>query len=57
MGFKGVYCGKEFEGYGNNPDTTWDDKEWKENDRCCDTCSEEIVVPSRIKNMINRKEK
>ena len=34
MGFKCVYCGKEFEGYGNNPDTTWDDKEWKENDRC-----------------------
>ena len=32
MGFKCVYCGKEFEGYGNNPDTTWDDKEWKEND-------------------------
>lgn len=57
MGFKCVYCEKEFEGYGNNPDITWDDKEWKENDRCCDTCSEEIVVPSRIKNMINRKEK
>lgn len=56
MRFKCVYCGKEFEGYGNNPDT-WDDKEWKENDRCCDTCNEEIVVPGRIKNMVNRKEK
>lgn len=35
-------CGKEFEGWGNNP--------WpiKQDGECCDTCNAEKVVPARI---------
>lgn len=34
-------CGKEFEGWGNNP--------WPlEGDECCDDCNYEYVIPARI---------
>jgi len=42
-------CGKEFEGYGNNP--------WpvKEDGECCDDCNYEKVIPARI-NQLSKKE-
>jgi DNA-directed RNA polymerase subunit RPC12/RpoP len=40
---KCVICGKEFEGYGNNP--------WpvKSRGRCCDECNLNVVIPARLK--------
>lgn len=41
-------CGKEFEGWGNNP--------WpvgKTTEKCCDKCNMEVVIPARIE-MINK---
>lgn len=35
-------CGKEFEGYGNNPSPIMD------NGRCCDECDRTVVKPARI---------
>jgi len=37
-------CGKEFEGYGNNP---WPIDE-TEDARCCDDCNRKKVVPARF---------
>ena len=37
-------CGKKCTGWGNNP---WPVKDG-ENDRCCDDCNTEYVVPARI---------
>ena len=39
-------CGKDFEGYGNNPAPV------TENGRCCDDCNRNVVKPVRIE--INR---
>lgn len=36
-------CGKEFDGYGNNPYPTHSEG------RCCDTCNLTIVIPAGIK--------
>ena len=38
-------CGKEFEGWGNNP--------WpvKSSGECCDTCNYEVVLPARIRGL------
>ena len=49
-------CGKEFEGYGNNPcGAVYKDKdgniiepEFKDGDRCCDDCDQLYVIPGRI---------
>lgn len=35
-------CGKEFEGYGNNPASV------KESGVCCDECNASRVVPARV---------
>ena len=40
-------CGKEFNGYGNNPyPVGWD--VYTDEDRCCDDCNERYVIPARI---------
>lgn len=36
-------CGKEFEGYGNNPDPLASSKKV-----CCDKCNWEKVIPARF---------
>ena len=38
-------CGKTYTGFGNNA--------WpvKENERCCDACNTEYVIPARLKNL------
>lgn len=35
-------CGKEIEGYGNNPSPI------KEEGRCCNKCNSDYVIPERI---------
>ena len=57
-------CGREFVGYGNNPDgAAWMDQfgrpqlpEFKEDDVCCDECDGMYVVPGRIYRMRLRQE-
>jgi hypothetical protein len=41
------FCGKEVEGHDNSA--------WpiRDNERCCDTCNSELVIPSRLKFMKN----
>lgn len=39
-------CGKEFSGYGNNPDPV------KKQGRCCDECNNKKVIPARLKDWI-----
>ena len=50
-------CGKEFTGYGNRPHgAVWRDPQsgeivfptFNENDRCCDRCDFDFVIPGRI---------
>lgn len=36
-------CGKEFIGYGNNPDPV------EKSGRCCDECNATVVIPERLK--------
>ena len=36
-------CGKETEGYGNNPHPVKDDGE------CCDECNVKVIIPARLK--------
>lgn len=38
-------CGKEFEGYGNNPSPIKDDGV------CCDDCNVNKVIPARIEKL------
>ena len=45
-------CGKEFEGWGNNPYPVVKD----EDARCCDECNDEVVIPARIIELVLRKE-
>lgn len=53
-------CGKEFEGFGNNPDgAVWLDPKTKQpvfanftlDERCCDECNSQFVIPGRIYRM------
>ena len=37
-----VICGKEFEGYGNNPEPV------KDHGQCCDECNLTYVIPARL---------
>lgn len=39
-----VICGKEFEGYGNNPEPVKPSSEGQ----CCDDCNMLYVIPARI---------
>lgn len=43
-------CGNQISGYGNNP--------WpiKESGECCGECNSMVVIPARIKNMMNKAE-
>lgn len=43
-------CGKQYEGFGNNAQPV-------NNGRCCDECNREVVIPMRIKNMVNKNNK
>jgi DNA-directed RNA polymerase subunit RPC12/RpoP len=48
--YKCCICGKEFTGWGNNP---WpvknsEGKDFGPNDRCCNECNSEFVIPARI---------
>lgn len=40
-----VICGKEFEGWGNNPYPVANEGE------CCDECNASKVIPARIKEL------
>lgn len=42
-------CGKEFEGFGNNPEPV------KNEGKCCDECNEKIVIPARIREMYGKR--
>lgn len=42
-------CGKEFEGYGNNP------APYKNTGVCCDECNQKYVIPARIKQLYKHK--
>ena len=45
-------CGREFEGWGNNP---WPiDKDEKH--CCCDQCNQDVVIPARINMMYGKGE-
>ena len=46
-------CGKEFEGYGNNPYPVVEE----EGAKCCDDCNEGIVIPARINETLTAKVK
>ena len=39
-------CGKEFDGYGNNPAPL------KESGECCDQCNAEKVIPARLEAVL-----
>ncbi|MGM9543570.1 MAG: hypothetical protein ACI3T9_01170 [Romboutsia timonensis] len=39
-------CGKEFIGYGNNPDPV------KKEGRCCDDCNSTKVIPARLEEWV-----
>lgn len=47
-------CGKEFEGYGNNPYPIGHDV-YSEEDRCCDKCNLDYVIPARIALLADKK--
>lgn len=40
-------CGKEFEGFGNNPYPVGSDV-YSDEDRCCDECNWKYVIPARL---------
>lgn len=43
--FKCCICGKEVEGFGNNPEPV------KHEGRCCDVCNVTFVIPARVNMM------
>ena len=47
--FKCCLCGKEVEGYGNNPSPI---ETQNEDDECCDECNLAIVIPTRMELVI-----
>ena len=46
-------CGKEFIGWGNNPNPV----DMQPGHRCCNDCNAEYVIPARLANMYNEEEK
>ncbi len=58
-------CGREFEGFGNNPDGAMylDDKgnpqnmSFEDYERCCDQCNTDYVIPGRLYKMTHRDNK
>ena len=49
--FKCCLCGKEVEGYGNDPSPI---ETQNEDDECCDECNLTKVVPTRINLVISK---
>lgn len=45
--FKCCICGSHCYGFGNNPYPV----SKNENDRCCDDCNSEVVIPARLMNL------
>ena len=60
--YKCCICGKEHEGFGNNPDgACWKDEhgnivvgKFNKEDRCCDDCNLTYVLSGRLYMMSNR---
>ena len=46
-------CGETFTGWGNNPWPVCNGEE----DRCCDACNEEKVIPARLQQMFSKEGK
>ena len=46
-----ILCNQQFEGFGNNPYPLCDDNDFES--RCCDECDSNLVIPERIKRIIN----
>ena len=50
--YKCCICGKVETGFGNNPFGAVDENkkviQWKEEDRCCDECNRQYVLPGRM---------
>ena len=44
-------CGKEFEGYGNNPDPI---VPFESGETCCNDCNANVVIPKRIELLWNK---
>lgn len=46
-------CGKQFTGWGNNPDPVTDENGnlFPEDARCCDECNDNVVIPTRLVEM------
>lgn len=51
--FKCCICGKEVEGFGNNPYPLCDEKDFTS--RCCDDCDLQFVIPARISRYVIKK--
>ena len=49
--FKCCLCGKEVEGYGNDPSPI---ETQNEDDQCCDECNLTKVIPTRINLVISK---
>jgi hypothetical protein len=47
-------CGKESEGWGNNPDPVTNEagEFFKEDAQCCDECNDMVVIPKRLEEML-----
>lgn len=45
-------CGRDFEGYGNNPAPVIDDPK----KRCCDECNEAVVIRARFLAYLRQKQ-
>lgn len=51
--FKCCICGREFEGFGNNPYPLCDKDDFES--RCCDECDNLYVIPARIKKLMEKR--
>ena len=49
-----VYCKQHFTGWGNNPETIGKLR-FDLDDKCCDTCNTNHVIPARLSDIINNK--
>lgn len=43
-------CGKEAEGYGNNPEPV----QPYDSGKCCDDCNRDVVIPKRIELLMHK---
>ena len=50
-------CGKEFIGWGNNPDPVTDENGnlFPDEARCCDDCNNNVVIPTRLAELYGNK--